>query len=146
MEFLKKNLKAVNESKLLLGIIMLLLNVGSKYIELGFSKTQEQALKSGLGREILIFAIVFMGTHDLISSILMTAAFIILSDYLFNEKSKFCVIPGKLREMSALIDKNNDNIISPEEERKALETLKKAEEQKKKYQQSKFTSYIDTYS
>ena len=87
-----------------------------------------------------------MGTHDLITSILMTAAFIILSDYLFNEKSKFCVIPGKLREISALIDTNDDNIISPEEERKALETLKKADEQKKKYQQAQFTSYIDTYS
>ena len=143
---LKKKIAALNQSKLLMGIIMLLLNVGSKYIELGFSKTQEQALKNGLGREILIFAIIFMGTHDLITSILMTAAFIILSDYIFNENSKFCIIPGKLKEIAATIDQNKDNIISPEEEKKALETLKKADKQKKFYQQAQYISYINSYN
>ena len=145
-EQIKKNLKSFNESKLLMGIIMLLLNVGSKYIELGFSKTQEQALRNGLGREILIFAIVFMGTHDLIIAILMTAAFVILSDYVFNEESKFCIIPEKLKKIAATIDTNKDDIVSPEEAKKALETLKKADEQKKKNQQIKFTSYMNSYN
>lgn len=145
-EQFKKNLKSFNESKLLMGIIMLLLNVGSKYIELGFSKTQEQALRNGLGREILIFAIVFMGTHDLIIAILMTAAFVILSDYVFNEESKFCIMPEKLKKIAAKIDTNKDDIISPEEAKKALDTLKKADEQKKKNQQIKFTSYMNSYN
>jgi len=143
---MKKYLQSINDSKFLLGIMMLLLNVGSKYIELGFSKTQEQALRNGLGRELLIFAIVFMATHDIIMSILMTAAFIILSDYLFNEKSKLCIIPAQLKRISSVIDTNKDGFISPEEEKKALDTLRKAEEQKHKSAQSTFTSYMSTFN
>ncbi|MBF95561.1 MAG: hypothetical protein CMH58_10430 [Myxococcales bacterium] len=135
-------LNSLNNSKLMLGIMMLLLNIGSRYIELGFTKTQEQALRNGLGREILIFAISFMGTHDIVISILMTASFIILSDYLFNEQSRFCVLPARLQKIAEMVDKNDDNEISPEEERKALETLQKAETQKKKRQQSIFNSYL----
>tara|TARA_B100000902_G_C26975359_1_gene747496 strand:- start:161 stop:646 length:486 start_codon:yes stop_codon:yes gene_type:complete len=135
-------LNSLNNSKLMLGIMMLLLNIGSRYIELGFTKTQEQALRNGLGREILIFAIAFMGTHDIVISTLMTASFIILSDYLFNEQSKFCVLPARLQKIAEMVDKNDDNEISPEEERKALEILQKAENQKKKKQQSIFNSYL----
>ena len=150
VEGIKKHIKAanshiqaLNNSKFLAGIVMLLLNVGSKYIEMGFSKTQEEALRNGLGREILIFAILFMGTHDIIISILMTAAFIILSDYLFNENSKLCVIPNRLKSISYMIDKNNDNIISEKEEKAALDILRKAQLQKEKHKQGKFMSYLD---
>jgi len=136
------SLTALNSSKYMLGLMMLMLNVGSRYIELGFTKTQEQALRRGLGREILIFSTVFIGSRDVITSILMTAAFIILSDYVFNENSKFCVIPNKLKKIAEFIDSNNDNIISPEEEKKALETLRKADEQKKYMQQGILNSFL----
>ena len=79
LDKLQIHLKRLNNSKFLLGVAMLLLNVGSKYVEMGFSKTQEEALRNGLGREILIFAMVFMGTHDIILSIMMTASFVVLS-------------------------------------------------------------------
>ena len=137
------HIQALNNSKFLAGIVMLLLNVGSKYIEMGFSKTQEQALRNGLGREILIFAIVFMGTHDIIISILMTAAFIILSDYLFNENSNLCIMPNRLKNISYAIDKNKDNIISEKEEKDALDILRKAQLQKEKHKQGEFLSYLD---
>ena len=138
------SLNSLNDSKLLLGIMMLLLNIGSRYIELGFTKTQEEALRNGLGRELLIFAVVFMGTRDIVVSTLMTAAFIILSDYIFNEKSRFCIASKRMNQIAELIDTNNDNEISPEEERQALETLRKADEQNKKKQQGIFNSYLNT--
>ncbi len=121
---------------------MLLINIGSRYIELGFTKTQEQALRNGLGRELLIFAIVFMATHDIVISTLMTASFIVLSDYLFNENSRFCVLPARLQKIAELVDKNNDNEISADEERQALETLRKADQQKKKKEQDIFNSFL----
>lgn len=139
---IQDSLNSLNNSKFVLGIMMLLLNIGSRYIELGFTKTQEQALRNGLGRELLIFAIVFMATHDIITSTLMTASFIILSDYLFNEKSRFCVLPARLQKIAEMVDKNDDNEISPEEEQQALEILRKAEEQKKRRQQEVFNSYL----
>ena len=140
---LHKYLKPLNDSKFLMGIAMLLINVGSKYVEMGFSKTQEDALRSGLGREILIFAMMFMGTHDIILSIIMTASFVILSNYLFNERSRFCVMPKSLHKIALLADKNNDHVISDDEERAAVATLRKADAQKKKRVQGDLMSYLD---
>jgi hypothetical protein len=145
LDKLQIHLKRLNDSKFLMGVAMLLLNVGSKYVEMGFSKTQEEALRNGIGREILIFAMVFMGTHDIILSIIMTASFVVLSNYLFNEKSKFCLIPSRLESIARITDKNNDKRISQAEEKAALDTLRKAEEQKKKEIQGNFTSYLGTY-
>ena len=139
---IQNSLNSLNNSKFVLGITMLLINIGSRYIELGFTKTQEQALRNGLGRALLIFAIVFMATHDIVISTLMTASFIVLSDYLFNENSRFCVLPARLQKIAELVDKNNDNEISADEERQALETLRKADQQKKKKEQDIFNSFL----
>jgi len=139
---LNQLLSSVNNSKFLAGIIMILLNIGSKYVEMGFSKTQEQALRNGLAREILIFAIIFTGTRDIVISILMTAAFIILSSYLLNDKSKYCLIPDKLNKISLQMDTNKDGYVSDEEEKNALEILRKAELQKTRNQQKTFMNYM----
>lgn len=140
--YLSDFLTKVNGSKLLIGISLLLINVGSKYVEMNFSKTQEEALRNGLGRELLIFAMLFMGTRDIIISIVMTASFVVLSDYLFNENCKYCILPQSMKKIHSYIDRNNDGIISPQEEKNALDILMKAEQQKKYKQQSEFTSYL----
>ena len=145
MDFKKsigRGLTMMNNSPLLAGLAMLMLNIGSKYIEIGLTKTQEQALRNSIARELLIFAMVFMGTKDIVLSIIMTAAFIILSDYIFNERSRFCIIPRYLRRISLEMDLNKDNIISEEEEEKALEIFTKQKEKNKKRQQAIFTSYL----
>lgn len=142
---LTKSVASLNNSKFILGVTMLLLNVGSRYVELGFSKTQEQALRSGLGREIFILAVVFMGTRDIVISVLMTAAFIILSDYALNERSNFCILPEKMRRISEVVDRNNDGIISPEEEEKAMGLLRRAEKQKNLQKQAEYVSYMGKF-
>jgi hypothetical protein len=136
----------INTSKLFAGILMIIMNIGSKYIEIGLTKSQEQVLRNGLGRELLIFCVVFLGTRELVLSIIMTSAFIILSDHLFNEKSKFCVIPNHLKKISELMDVNDDGVISLEEEKQALAVLEKAKKMRKKKQQGDFISYMDKYS
>jgi hypothetical protein len=135
-------LKHINESKFLIGFTMILLNIGSRYIDLKFSKTQEELLRNGIAREILIFAIVFMGTRDIVYAILLTAAFIILSEYVFNDKSKYCLLSTKMKKITSVIDVNKDGMVSPEEEQKALDTLVRAEKGRKKDMQNKFNTYL----
>ena len=122
---------------------MILLNIGSKYVDFKFTKTQEQLLRNGIAREILIFTIVFMGTRDVLYAILLTAAFIILSEHIFNEKSKYCLVPNRMKELTALMDIDKDGFVSPEEEQKALDTLKKAERNRDKNMQHKFSTYMN---
>lgn len=136
-------LKHINESKFVIGIAMILLNIGSKYVDFKFSKAQEQMLRNGIAREILIFTIVFMGTRDIIYAILLTAAFIILSEYVFNEKSEYCLVPDKFKKITALIDTNNDGIVTPEEEARALIVLKKAEKNRDQNMHHKFSTYMN---
>jgi len=135
-------LKHINESKFAVGIAMILLNIGSKYVDFKFTKSQEQMLRTNIARELVIFTIVFMGTRDIIYATLLTAAFVVLSEFVFNEKSKYCLVSNKMKKISALADTNNDSIVSPEEEQKALDTLKRAERNRDKNMQDKFSSYL----
>jgi hypothetical protein len=135
--------KYINESKFLIGIAMILLNIGSKYVDFKFTKAQEQMLRNGIAREILIFTIVFMGTRDIMYAILLTAAFIILSEHVFNDKSDYCFFPDKFKKISALIDTNNDGFVTPEEEAKALIILKKAEKNRDQNMHHKFSTYLN---
>lgn len=135
-------LDKLNDSKLVAGLAMLLLNIGSKYIEFDFTKTQEEWIKYNIGRELLIFTIIFTTTHDLIISILMTAAFIILSDTIFNENSKFCMIPQKYKKLNNVIDTNNDGYITDVEINKAHDILYKANIQKNKLTQLNNLNYF----
>ena len=121
----------VNNSPIIAGVAMLFLNIGSRYIDLGLSKTQEKAIKSSIAREALIFSIVFVATKNMVLSVIMTFVFFILTEYVFNEKSKFCAAPNFFKQVREDIDLNGDNIISDYEVEKAIAVLKKAKAQKK---------------
>ena len=51
----------LNNSKFFSGVVMILLNIGSKYITIELSKSQEAYLRNSLGRQLLIFAICMDG-------------------------------------------------------------------------------------
>ena len=85
--------KPLNDNKFLLAIVMMFLNISSKYIDFGFSKTQEHALRNGIAREILIFCVLFVGTRDIVISTTLTLLFFISIEYLFSEDSKYCLCP-----------------------------------------------------
>lgn len=128
-----KYYKNFNNSKLLAGLSMIILNLFSKHIELKLSKNQEEYIKHSIGREILIFTVLFVGTHDIIISILLTAAFIILANTVFNEKSKFCLMPDKYRKLEKELDTNKDNIVSEKEIEDARKILQQANMQNNKF-------------
>ena len=119
---------SLNNSKLLAGICLLLINIGSKYIELNISTTQADYIKSAVGRELLIFAMVFIGTRDVLLSILISSAFIILSDTVFNENNRFCIIPEKHKK----IEDKKENQITEDAINKAYDILHKAKIQSHK--------------
>ena len=126
---LQNHIGSLNSSRFFAGIIMLMLNLGSKYISVNLSQTQEEFLKASLARELLIFSIVWMGTRDIYISIVLTACFIILADYLFNEKSKLCIMPKTFKKIEKSIDLNNDGMVSEDELMKAQAVLEKAKNQ-----------------
>ena len=127
--------KYLSSNKFFTGFMFLILNVGAKYATVNISKSQQEYIKRALFREVLIFAIIWSGSRDLFVSLILTVVFMVFTDYLFNDSSKFCVIPKHLRKFEDLIDTDGDGKISEEEIQKAmkiLERAKKKEEKRKK--------------
>jgi hypothetical protein len=118
-------LKSLNDNKFFAGIVMLTMNIGSKYISIELSKTQENYIKFSLGRQILIFAVLWMGTRDIVTSLILTVVFILFADYLFNEHSTYCIIPEQYKELNITLDTNN-NKVTQKEVNDAIKVLKLA--------------------
>ena len=125
----------LNNSKFFSGLIMIFMNIGSKYITIEFSKSQEAYLRNSMGRQFLIFAISWMGTRDIIMALGLTAVFNVLANHLFNEDSKFCIIPYKYRNYENILDLNKDDKVTEKELEKAKKLLAAAE--KKEIQREK---------
>jgi len=87
------NVKVLNNSKLFAGLMIIILNVSSKFVTIKLSKSMESYLKYTFSRNILIFAIAWMGTRDIYIALVMTFLFILFMDYLFNEDSPYCCLP-----------------------------------------------------
>jgi hypothetical protein len=132
LKLIHESLQSLNNSKFFAGIVMIMLNIGSKYITIELSKNQKQFLENSIARQLLIFSIIWMGTRDIYLSLGLTASFIVLTEYLFNEESALCVLPPTLRTFQHVLDKNNDNHISDKEIQDALNVLEKVKRREHK--------------
>lgn len=86
----------LDKNKYLLGCSLLLMNLGSRFVanEIGVHGTY--ILRTKLVRRFIVLCIFYLGTRDLFVSILLTGAFIIFIEYLFNRDSKYYIVPRKL--------------------------------------------------
>jgi hypothetical protein len=64
---------------LFLGVMMMLMNVGSRYIVDEFSPKEEEYHRNIFVRRVAIFAVCYMGTRDFIHALLLTAGFVIMA-------------------------------------------------------------------
>ncbi len=135
----------LNNSKFFAGIIMIMLNIGSKFITIQFSKSTEEYLKYSVTKQLLVFAMAWMGTRDIYTAIMLTAAFVILSDHLFNEESSLCIVPHDFRVLHKLIDTSGDGTITDTEVAAAKALLEKAKKEKEKENQKKAMLKFDYY-
>ena len=117
----------LNDNKYFAGIIMLTMNIGSKYVMIELSKTQENYIKYSLGRQLVIFSILWIGTRDIFISLVLTAIFILLVDYIFNENSKYCIIPDKYKQIQ---DIAGGEVVTQKQVNDDINVLKQARKNK----------------
>ena len=140
--YINSHVMYLNNSKFFAGVIMILLNVGSKFMAIQFSKSTEEYMKFSLSKQLLVFAMAWMGTRDIYVALGLTAVFTILSDHLFNEESSMCVVPHRYRVLHKLMDTNNDGEVSETEIASAIAILEKAKREKQRKQQKEaFTKF-----
>ena len=132
----------INNSKLFAGFVMILLNIGSRFVKIEVSKSQEKYLKKSLGRHLMIFAVSWLGTRDVLIALTITAIFNVLIGYLFNEQSRFCIIPHKHREFEETLDMDGDGEITEKDIDKAMGIIKKAKKTDKHREMIKNLNYF----
>lgn len=81
--------QTLNTSTVFAGIMLLLLNVGSRFIVHELSDDDNEYSQNLIIRRLAIFAVCFVGTKDFLISVILTAAFVILSAGLFRGKGPF---------------------------------------------------------
>ena len=75
------------------GSIMLLSNIGGKYLALDFPKNLDQLFhKYAILRYLILFSIFFLATREIKISILLTLLYFIIIKFIINEESNFCLV------------------------------------------------------
>jgi hypothetical protein len=142
IRYVNHHIMYLNNSKFFAGIIMILLNIGSKFITIQFSQSTEEYMKYTITKQIMVFAMAWMGTRDIYTALGLTAIFTILSEYLFNEESSMCIVPQQYRVLEKLLDTNIDGVVSETELAAAISILEKAKKEKQKQMQKEaFTKF-----
>jgi len=80
-------------NKYVLGLMILLINLGARYIGNEVSDFMHKVLNHKFARRFLIFLVLWMGTRDLVVAGVITISFIVLVNTLFNENSDYCILP-----------------------------------------------------
>lgn len=89
---------AINANPYFIGFMMLMLNLGGRFIGLELTKSQEAFLQNVWVRRLLIFIVLFMGTRNVLVAFWMWLAVVFLLGYVLNENSSMCIfgtgLPG----------------------------------------------------
>jgi len=101
-------INALASSPFAIGVMILLTNVASRYVVHEFSSNDEEYSQNIILRRVVIFAICFVGTRDLVTSLLLTAGFVILASGFIRGNSQFAregmedTPDGKMRSSAGL--------------------------------------------
>ena len=78
---------SLNSNPYFIGLMMLLLNLGGRFIGMEVSKEQERVFQHPWVRRALLFTVLFVATRNIIVAFFMTIIVLLLLSFLFNENS-----------------------------------------------------------
>jgi hypothetical protein len=78
---------ALNTNPYFIGLMMLLLNLGGRFIGMEISKEQEKVFVNPWVRRALIFTVLFVATRNVFVALIMTIFVLLLLSFLLNENS-----------------------------------------------------------
>ena len=132
IDYFHNNILAMNQSKIFAGLIIIVLNISSKFVTFKLSKSMEGYLKYTFSRNVLVFAMAWMGTRDIYTALFMTLLFILFASFLFNEDSMFCCLPESFKDHhTSLVDEPPETPkISEQQIADAVAVLANAKKQK----------------
>jgi hypothetical protein len=89
-------LGSFNGNLYFIGIMMLVLNLGGRFLAMEITKDQETFFQNPWVRRFLIFVVLFVATRNIIVAFWLTVVVVIVLGFLFNENSALSIFgPSK---------------------------------------------------
>ena len=104
-----------NSNPYFIGIMMLVLNLGGRFIGMEITKKQEEFLQHPWVRRLLIFTVLFVGTRNIQIAFWSTVVVVLILGYLFNENSALCLF-GKGGAQGATCSVKKEDMTPEEKE------------------------------
>ena len=82
---------AINTNPYFIGLMMLLLNLGGRFLGMEISKEQEKIFQNPWVRRGLVFTVLFVATRNVFVAAIMTVFVLLLMSFLLNENSDLCL-------------------------------------------------------
>ena len=82
----KDSLSCINENKYMIGITMIMLNIGARFIIDELDDDLRKMISNVVVRRVVIFCSFFMATKDLFTAVVLTIIFVILINEVFAKE------------------------------------------------------------
>jgi len=131
IDYLHNSVQSLNDSKIFAGLMIITLNVASKFVNIKLSKSMQSFLKNTFSKYLLVFTIAWIGTRDIYIAIIVTMFFIIIIDFLLDDDSAFYILPNDFKEhyINLFDNEEEKSEITEEDIKKAQKVLTKAKKQ-----------------
>jgi hypothetical protein len=126
---LEASIAAFNTNPYFIGITMLLLNLGGRFLAMEITKEQEKFFQQTWVRGLLLFVVVFVATRNIVVAFWLSIIVMIILRLLLNENSDFYLLGREGEKPEKFQDSAPTNALTPEEAdiyRKLTDKLAKA--------------------
>ena len=86
LDYIQIKAEQLSENKYFIGMAMVLVNIGARFIIEELSDEHREFIKSDKVRKVVIFCSIFMATRDIFVAIIITALFSVLIHEVLKEK------------------------------------------------------------
>lgn len=97
-------LDVLNDNKFFLGVMLILLNIGSRYLVDEFSVKPEEYSRNLILRRLAVFAVCFVGTREVVTSLLLTAGFIVIAQGVSSKNREGMANKEKIEKEEKIVD------------------------------------------
>ena len=120
---------------------MLLLQFGARYVLGDLGKAHEVLLSHNITKKLVVMAMFFVATRDIVVSFVLTIAYIVIIDGILHEDRQFSLVPSIIRQK---IVKDIGSKIPQEDYNKAKDIVKLYEAQQSTEQDNYIQNTNDT--
>ena len=88
IDFIQIKCEQLAENKIFIGLMMIMVNIGARFIIEELSDEHREIAKGETFRKIVVFCSVFLATRDIVTALIVTIIFIVLMNEVLKSEEK----------------------------------------------------------